>query len=99
MVAEINSIDAVRSGNVLIDFYTPQCGPCKVLHGVLEELSREFSDVKMTKVDVTKDPDMAQRFGVMSVPTVVFLKDAQVRHVSKGFSNKANLTTMMKKFL
>jgi len=89
--------DTVRKGNVLLDFYTSTCMPCKMLSPILDEIEKEFSTLKVAKIDVTQNPDMSQRFGVMSVPTVVLLVDSKVKEVSRGFSNKEALRTMVRK--
>jgi len=96
MVTEVTSFDAIRKGNVIVDFYTSTCGPCRALNPVLEEISKEFSNIMVAKVEVTRNPDVSQQFGVMSVPTVVFMKDAQIKHVSRGFSNKESFKSMVK---
>jgi len=98
MVTEVRDFSAISKGNVIVDFYTSSCGPCRALNPVLEEISNEYNHVTVAKVDVTKSPDITQMFGVMSVPTVVFLKDSQVRHVSHGFSNKNSFKGLVEKF-
>lgn len=95
MVEEIMSIDTIRNGDVLVDFYTTTCGPCRAMNPVLEEISREFQDVKVAKVEVTKNPEASQMFGVMSVPTVMFLRDSKVKAVSMGFSDKKKIRSMI----
>ena len=99
MVTEVTSIDSISKGNVMVDFYTATCGPCKAMNPILEEISDEFLGVKVAKVDVTQNPDVTQMFGIMSVPTVLFMKDCQVMHTVRGFSNKENLKTLMKEHL
>jgi len=99
MVMEVSDAKIIQKGNVLVDFYTTTCGPCKALHPVLEEISKEFKNLTVAKVDVTQNPHVTQMFGVMSVPTVMFLKDSKVQDVSYGFSGKNALTSMVKKHL
>ena len=79
MVTEIQDMNAIMEGNVLLDFYTDSCGPCKALSPVLDEISADFPNLKVAKVEVTKNFDLSQQFGVMSVPTVVFMKNSQVK--------------------
>ena len=60
----------------LIDFYADWCGPCKVMGPIFEELEKEYKDkVTFEKVDVEADQDTASKFGIMSIPTFVILKD------------------------
>lgn len=102
MIVELeDNLEAIKTGNVLMDFYTTTCGPCKRLVPVLEELSmaKEFSNVKIAKVEVTKNPTASQMFGVRSVPTLMFLKNLQVKEVSYGFSNKGAIESMMRRHL
>ena len=62
---------------VLLDFWASWCGPCRMLSPVVDEVAEERTDVKVGKVNVDEEPDLARRFGVMSIPTVVFLKNGQ----------------------
>lgn len=97
MITELNGMDSIRNGNVLLDFYTNTCGPCRALHPMLEEISNEYKNLKVCKVDVTRNPDMTQQFGVMSVPTLVLLVDSKVREISQGNPGREGLKTMVKK--
>jgi thioredoxin 1 len=99
MVVEVDNIDTIKNGNVLVDFYTTTCGPCRALNPVLEEIDQEFDNVQVAKIEVTRNPAASQVFGVMTVPTVMFLQDSQVKEVSQGFSGKADLTSMIKRHL
>lgn len=99
MVAEITNIDNIRKGNVLVDFYTTSCVPCKVMHPILEEISKEYSNITVARVDVTRNPDMSQMFGVMSVPTVILMKDNKVQHTVRGLQNKASLKSMIHQYI
>jgi len=98
-IMEITNIDSIKSGNVLLDFYTTTCAPCKALNPVLEEIANEFKSLTVQKVEVTKSPDAAQMFGVMSVPTVVLLIDSKVKEVSRGFTGKEALKSMVRKHI
>lgn len=99
MIAEVNNVDAISKGNVLVDFYTSTCAPCRALSPILEEISKEFETLKIAKIDVSRNPDMSQMFGIMSVPTVIFMKDKKVKQTLTGLSNKETLTSMVKKHL
>ena len=97
MVTEVNDVNALSEGNVLVDFYTGACGPCKAMNPILEEISEEFENVKVAKVDVVRNPDVSQMFGVMSVPTIIFMKNRSVKDTIRGLSNKKALTSMIKR--
>lgn len=67
----------VSSGVSVIDFWATWCGPCKLLTPILEELSNEMTDVKFYKVDADQNGDLARKFEVRSIPTVIVIKDGK----------------------
>jgi thioredoxin 1 len=99
MVTEITNVASIQKGNVLLDFYTSTCAPCKMMAPALEEIAKEFTNLTVAKVEVTRSPDVSQMFGVMSVPTVILLADSKVKEMSCGFSSKENLKSMVRKHL
>lgn len=70
-----------KSGVVLVDLFATWCGPCRMLAPIVEQISEEIEDVKFVKVDVDECPATARKFGVMSIPTLILLKDG--REVAK----------------
>jgi len=64
-------------GVVLVDFWAEWCGPCRMLGPIFEELSGEIEQVKFAKVDISENQDLAQKFSVMSIPTLILLKDGK----------------------
>lgn len=96
MIKEVNGSGISKKGNVIVDFYTGTCMPCKILNPILEEIS-EIKGLKVEKVDVTRNPELSQRFGIMSVPTVVFMKNNQVKDTVCGLKDKGTLMSMVRK--
>lgn len=83
------------SGTVLVDFFATWCGPCKMLSPVLERVADKHSDIKVVKVDVDKAPDLASRYGVMGVPTMIVFKDGQISTKSVGYKNEAGVEALL----
>lgn len=67
--------EAVKDGRVLVDFYADWCGPCRMMAPILEAVSEERADLKVAKVNVDESSELAAKFGVMSIPTLVLLHD------------------------
>lgn len=82
---------------VLLDFWATWCGPCKMLTPVMEQLAREYEgkDVIIGKVDVDEETPLAQRYGVMSVPTVIFFRDGKEIERKVGAMPPAAYSTVL----
>lgn len=80
---------------VLVDFFATWCGPCKMLSPVLEEISHEVTDFKMAKVDVDEAPELAEKYSIMSVPTLLVLKDGEIVSKSVGAQPKSVIIEMI----
>ena len=81
---------------VLIDFWAPWCGPCRMLSPVISEIAEEYGDkIKVCKVNVDDEGELAASFNVMSIPTLVVVKDGKVTNSAVGVRPKAQIAEMI----
>ncbi|MGM0622421.1 MAG: thioredoxin [Campylobacterota bacterium] len=87
-----NFEDTTKEGVTLVDFWAPWCGPCRMLSPVIEELASDYDGkAKICKVNTDEEQELAVKFGVRSIPTIVFLKDGEVADQMVGASSKQAL--------
>ncbi len=80
-------LETIKEGVTVVDFFADWCGPCKMLGPVLEQLSEEMTDVKFVKVNVDDEMDLAQEYGIMSIPAVFAFKNGEVAGQSIGLKS------------
>jgi thioredoxin 1 len=80
---------------VLVDFYADWCGPCRAVAPVLEELARETPDARVVKVDVDQNPQLASRYGISSIPSLLVFRDGQIVGEHVGLASKDHLKSLL----
>lgn len=87
----------VMSSNVpvLVDFWATWCGPCRMVAPIVEEIASERTDIKVAKIDVDEEPDLATKFHVMSIPTLILIKGGKVAARSVGAKPKEQILAML----
>ena len=80
---------------VLVDFWAPWCGPCRMVGPILDQIAEERPDIKVCKINVDEEPELAGSFQVMSIPTLVVMQDGKVANRSMGAQPKARILSML----
>lgn len=80
---------------VLMDFGAPWCGPCRMVVPLVEEIAEERSDIKVVKINVDEEQELAMQFGVMSIPTLVVMKNGKIVNQVTGARPKAQILAML----
>ena len=91
------NFEQIKNGDqvVLIDFYADWCGPCRMVAPVVEEIAKENANVVVGKINVDDDPEIAQAFDIVSIPTLVVMKDGKVVNTAVGVRTKDQILAML----
>ena len=94
-----NNFDSVKTSDkpVLLDFYADWCGPCRMVAPVVEQIAEENPQHLIGKINVDKEPELARKFNVLSIPTLVVLKDGKIISQSAGARPKADILALLER--
>ena len=99
MVKEIKEkefTDVIKEGKVVVDCFATWCGPCKMMGPILEQVSNEVKDTKFYKLDVDDAEEIARKYGIMSIPTLLFFEDGELKNKAVGLKGKDEIIDLIK---
>lgn len=94
-----NNFEKVKKSEkvVLLDFYADWCGPCRMVSPIVDEIAEENADILVGKVNVDNCPELAMQFGIVSIPTLIVLKNGEVSSKAVGARSKSDILAMVGK--
>ncbi len=93
-IGEKEFADRVKTGRVLVDCYADWCGPCRMLSPIIDELSKEIEDYHFYKLNIDDAEEIAKRYGIMSIPTILIFEDGELKKTVIGFHSKDEMKEM-----
>ena len=83
-----NFEEAIKEGKVLVDFYAVWCGPCRMMHPVIEQVANSHPELKVIKVNVDEHEEIARNYGIMSIPTLILFENGVLKQKNIGFTQQ-----------
>lgn len=93
---EQDFFELINNKLVLVDFYATWCGPCRMISPIIDEIAKETTDLMVVKVDVDKYPNIATKYGIMSIPTLKVFKNGKEEKTSIGYIEKDAIKDLLK---
>lgn len=93
---EQDFFELINNKLVLVDFYATWCGPCRMISPIIDEVAKETTDLMVVKVDVDKYPNIATKYGIMSIPTLKVFKNGKEEKASIGYIEKDAIKDLLK---
>ena len=90
-------LDSLKRGDkpILLDFYADWCGPCRMVLPLVDEIAAERSDLLVGKINVNENPDLAREFGILSIPTLIVMKDGKIVNKASGARSKEQILDLV----
>ena len=94
-ITDANFEELIKEGVTLIDFKAPWCQPCTALSPIIDEISNEYPNTKIGKMDVDENSEIPSKLGIRSIPTIIVYKDGEIVERKTGSMSKSQLKTML----
>ena len=89
--------DIIKNNNkVIVDCYAPWCGPCKMISPIMDELAQEVDDTMFIKINIDENEEVSEKYNIMSIPTILYFKDIELKEQIVGFKTKDELLNIIK---
>lgn len=102
MVEELETVtfaEQTSEGVCVVDFWAPWCGPCRMQAPIIDQLAEEMEDVNFFKVNVDENEELAQKYAIMSIPTLFIMKDGDIKETIVGLHQKEELERVIQQYL
>ena len=90
-----NFDEIIKNGVTVVDFFANWCGPCKMLSPIIERVANDIKDINFVKIDVDKNEDLARRYSIMSIPTIIMFKNGEIILKHVGFISEEKIKEIL----